>query len=134
MTGSRQLAVRWTIGDVSPQGYEALRLSAWGAWKLFGPEAAYVVCVNSVPLERARAAAGDLPPGVLWHDSTGELPDFLRPYFDAHMAEGVGWKFAPLRLFPDRYELALDNDCILWDTPAALWDWLDGSDAYLRSK
>jgi hypothetical protein len=36
------------------------------------------------------------------------------------MAEGVGWKFAPLRVFPDRYELALDNDCILWEMPPAV--------------
>lgn len=42
------------------------------------------------------------------------------------MAEGVGWKFAPLRLSDDRPELALDNDCILWELPAALQRWLSG--------
>ncbi len=126
MSDDRTLGVRWTVGDVSPEGFEALRLSVWGAWRAFGPGAGYVVCVNTVPLDRARALTGDLPPGVVWHDSTAELPAFLRPHIDRAMAEGVGWKFAPLRLFPDRYELALDNDCVLWEVPRAVREWLQG--------
>ena len=79
MPGERLVAVRWTIGDVSESGYEALRLSAWGAWRVFGPEAEYAVCVNSVPLDRARALAGDLPPGVAWRVSTkSQIPGFIR--------------------------------------------------------
>ncbi len=125
MIPSRQVAVRWTIGDVHPLGFEALRLSVWGAWKLFGPEAAYVVCVNSVPLDHARSLAGAVPGGVRWHQATrAQIPEFLRPHLDAAFAEGVGWKFAPLHLFPDRFTLALDNDCILWDMPAAIRRWL----------
>jgi hypothetical protein len=31
-----------------------------------------------------------------------------------------------LRLFPERWELSLDNDCILWALPPALARWLDG--------
>lgn len=42
------------------------------------------------------------------------------------MAEGVGWKLAPMRVFEEGCELALDNDCILWDRPAALAAWLEG--------
>jgi hypothetical protein len=41
------------------------------------------------------------------------------------MAEGVAWKLAPLRLFEDRYELSLDNDCILWAVPEAMKAWLE---------
>jgi hypothetical protein len=41
------------------------------------------------------------------------------------MADGVAWKLAPLRVFPDRYELSLDNDCILWAMPDAVRAWLD---------
>jgi hypothetical protein len=47
----------------------------------------------------------------------------LRAHLDAGMAEGVAWKFAPLNAFEDRHELALDNDCILWDMPGAIVDW-----------
>ncbi|WP_448188025.1 hypothetical protein [Azospirillum sp. sgz301742] len=119
-----QIGVRWTIGDVSPQGFEALRLSVWGAWRLFGAEAAYTVVVNSLPVGEAQARTGSLPAEVEWRPA-GPLPDRLRRHLDDGMAEGVAWKFAPLRCFPDRYELSLDNDCILWGLPDAVRAWLD---------
>jgi hypothetical protein len=124
-TESKKLGVRWTIGDVSREGFEALRFSAWGAWKLFGNLADYVICVNSVPLHAARQSAGDLPAQVAWHTVTeADLPRFLRDYLDSGMAEGVAWKFAPLRLFPRRFELSFDNDCILWAIPDDMRVWL----------
>jgi|GraSoiStandDraft_57_1057295.scaffolds.fasta_scaffold267964_1 hypothetical protein len=131
MVSAQKLGVRWTMGDVSERGFEALHLSVWGAWKLFGPQAAYAICCNSLPLDQARAHTGLLPEGVIWHDATAEFPDFLKAHFDAGLAEGAGWKFAPLRFFPDRYELALDNDCILWAMPAALRHWLEAGDPHL---
>jgi hypothetical protein len=128
---SRRVGIRWTIGDVSPAGFEALRLSVWGAWKLFGPHAAYAVCVNSVPLEEARRRAGELPPRVIWWRSTGrQLPEFIAARMAPGMAEGAGWKLSPLRLFPDRWELSLDNDCILWEMPAAVRAWLEAGDRH----
>jgi hypothetical protein len=124
MNRERRLAIRWTVGDVSPLGFEALRLSIWGARKLFGKEAAYVVCVNSIPVSRARRLTGPVPAEVDWRDVTNELPPFVRSAFADNLAEGTGWKLAPLRLFPDRYELSLDNDCILWEMPLAIDEWL----------
>jgi hypothetical protein len=130
MREDRRVAVRWTVGDVSGAGFEALRLSAWGAWRVFGPGAEYAVCANTVPAAEARARAGDLPPAVAWHRSArDQIPAFLREHFDEQMAEGVGWKFAPMRLFPDRWEISLDNDCILWEMPAAVGEWLGAGDA-----
>jgi hypothetical protein len=121
------VGVRWTLGDVSDRGFEALRLSIFGAFKLFGDAARYAVCVNSIPLRRAREQTGALPVEVDWHDATDLMPGFLRERFDRKMAEGVGWKLAPLRLFPDRHEISLDNDCILWSMPDAVKQWLAGS-------
>jgi hypothetical protein len=128
MNFKRLLAVRWTMGDVNRFGFEALRLSVWGAFRLFGPAAHYTICINSLPVETARQITGELPEGVHWFDATGHIPEFLAARFDRFLAEGVGWKFAPLRLFPERYELALDNDCILWEIPAAIQTWLEGAD------
>ncbi len=120
------LALRWTVGDVSDRGFQALRLSVWGAWRLFGPEAAYAVCVNTVPADSARARAGLLPPGIAWHVAErSSIPAVLAAHLDDEMAEGVAWKFAPPRLFPDRFELSLDNDCLLWGLPRAIADWLE---------
>ena len=124
------VGVRWTIGDVSGRGFEALRLSVWGAWRVFGPRARYVVCVNNVPLPVARSRTGPLPADVEWRDATRELPAFLHPLLGPGMAQGTGWKLAPLRCFPGLHEVSLDNDCILWSAPQALRDWLaDGSPA-----
>jgi hypothetical protein len=123
---SRPLGVRWTIGDVSPRGFEALRLSIHGALQVFGPDAAYVVYVNSVPLDEARRRTGAVPEAVRWREAPRAPPPVLREHLDAGMAEGVAWKFAPLQAFDDRHELALDNDVILWEMPPAIRDWLDG--------
>lgn len=114
------LGVRWTIGEVSAEGFEALRLSVWGAWKLFGPRAQYVICYNTVLLSRAQELTGALPDAVQWLDATEAMPSWLARYMDEGKAEGVGWKLAPIRVFPARFELALDNDCILWNLPRAL--------------
>lgn len=127
MSGRVRLGVRWTVGDVHLRGFEALRLSIAGAWRLFGRAASYVVCVNSVSASEARRRTGPVRDAVLWREvSREDLPGCLDGHVDSAMAEGVGWKFSPLRCFPDRHELALDNDCILWDLPPALATWLSG--------
>ena len=122
--GGAPLCLRWTVGDVSRAGFEALRLSLHGARSLFGPAACYVVCVNGIaPLEAARRT-GPIPPEVAWRAVAPELPPELRPFLDAGMSEGTGWKLVPLRLDPTAFELALDNDVILWRLPEAIRRWL----------
>lgn len=122
------LGLRWTIGNVSERGFESLGLSLWGAWHLFGRGADYVVCVNGVSADEARVLTGPVPAGVTWRDTARrDLPAFLDRAFGSGMAEGVAWKLAPLRLFPDRHEIALDNDCILWALPPTLAAWLEGA-------
>lgn len=129
------LGVRWTIGDVSARGWEALRLSVHCAVRLFGPDAAYCICVNTVPLALAREKAGPLPGAVEWREVTAaEIPAWLAPHLDSEMAEGVGWKLLPLHVFAGRHELALDNDCILWQQPAALQAWLASGDRTLMAE
>lgn len=121
----RSIGIRWTIGDVSAFGFEALRLSLWGARRVFGPDARLAVCVNTVSLNEARLRTGPVPDDVEWRRATvGEMPGFLQRHLDGSMAEGVAWKLAPLRLFPDHYELSFDNDCILWSLPEAMRRWL----------
>ena len=118
------LAVRWTVGDVSDAGFEALGLSIHGAVRLFGPEARYDVCVNSLAVEETRRRTGPVPDGVAWRAVAGELPGSLRPFLDAGMSEGTAWKLVPLRLHADAFELALDNDVVLWRPPEAIRRWL----------
>jgi hypothetical protein len=125
----RPVGIRFTIGDVSDEGFEALRLALWGAWSAFGPGAEYTVCVNSLPVDEARRRAGEVPHRVRWMAATGCLPDWLAPHVDpTNLIEGKAWKFDPLRVYPDRWEIALDNDCILWEIPPSIRAWLAEGD------
>lgn len=120
-----KLTVRWTIGDVHRRGFQALRLSLLGAGQIFGNSAAYTVCVNSIAADEAASRVGPLPQRVDWCAvSRDDLPGFIGRQLGEGMAEGVAWKFAPVRLDQTTHELALDNDCILWALPDALRQWL----------
>ena len=125
----KSLGLRWTVGDVSRAGFAALQLALWGAWRVFGDQADYVVCVNTVDLHEAQVRVGPVPAAVAWVAvSREDIPAFIRERTDLALAQGTVWKFAPLRLFPGARELAFDNDCILWDRPAAITAWLDDPD------
>ncbi|MBV9490332.1 MAG: hypothetical protein JO069_11510, partial [Verrucomicrobia bacterium] len=124
------LGIRWTIGDVSEPGREVLRFSILGAWKVFGPSASYVVCVNSCDADGLRRSLGELPQAVRWMQVPAMNPAFL-PFCDASLSEGTAWKFSPVRCFPDRHELALDNDVVLWRCPPAVRRWLSQPSAFL---
>jgi hypothetical protein len=119
------LNIRWTIGDVAPEGFEALRLSLWGAERIFAPEAAFHVCVNTLEPTEARRRIGNVPGRVQWHAIERRIPMVLEPFLDDAMSEGTAWKFIPLLLDPSAKELAIDNDLILWALPPALRQWLE---------
>ena len=125
------LNLRWTIGDVSAAGWEALRLALHGARRLFGARPAYHVFVNSVAIDAARERAGPVPEEIRWHQAPAEPPAALRPFLDAGMSEGTAWKFVPVQIDPGVRELAFDNDVILWALPDALREWLARDDARL---
>ncbi|HEV7587163.1 MAG TPA: hypothetical protein VGO40_03440 [Longimicrobium sp.] len=121
----RPVGLRWTVGDVSPPGFEALRLAVWGAWTVFGPGAKYAVCVNTLGVDEARRRTGPLPRQVRWIAARGLLPPWLAPHVDgAGMVEGKAWKFDPFVVYPDRWEISFDNDCILWEMPDSIRGWL----------
>jgi hypothetical protein len=128
------LCIRWTIGDVNRRGFHALQLSIWGAWRLFGRDARYRVYVNTVGLAQACAWTGPVPAQVQWQAVTLDVPDWLASRLDGGLAEGVAWKFAPVRAFPGDHELAVDNDVILWSRPRALDDWLEGGAEFLLAE
>jgi len=126
----KNLAVRWTIGDVSSRGFDALALSIEGLTNLL-PEAQFVVGVNSISVEEAKRRVGAIADRVDWFLANEDIQHVLRPYTGENRAEGVAWKFVPIRLFPNLYELSLDNDVVLWDLPSSLTGWLASGDTCL---
>jgi hypothetical protein len=132
---SDRLVIRWTIGDVHPRGFEMLLLSITCAHQIFGDRTRYVVCVNSISVEQARRRTGPLPATVEWRQVTrADIPDVLRPYCSDDLMQGMAWKLVPLRMYPERYELALDNDCILWSIPKSMHRWLESEKAFLLAE
>ncbi|MGH9558560.1 MAG: hypothetical protein ACRD30_04915 [Bryobacteraceae bacterium] len=131
---SRRVGLRWTVGDVSQAGFEVLQISIWSAWNLFGERAEYAVCVNTVTPKDAQSRTGEVPKQIRWIDSSERVPGWLASHLDRNMAEGVAWKFAPVRLFPERYEIALDNDVVLWRIPQAVDWWIEGGSGCLLAE
>jgi hypothetical protein len=130
-----RLVVRWTIGDVRPRGFEMLRISIACAQRLFGPSAHYTVCVNTIGVREAQDKCGLSSRAVEWRQvDRASSPEVLREFCRPDLMEGMGWKLIPLRLYPERYELAIDNDCIIWDLPAGMRDWLENPEACLSAR
>ncbi len=125
-----RVAIRWTIGDVSSRGFDALALSIRSLTALL-PGAEFVVTVNSIPLPEARRRIGSVAGLVDWHASDSHAAEWLRNHVDRNFAEGVAWKLAPVRLFPNRFELSLDNDIVLWDLPPSIETWLNDPESCL---
>ena len=122
--------IRWTVGDVSARGFEAPGLSIAGAKNVFGADARYVVSVNTIPIETVRARVGG-PPGVEWLQADERVPEWLGEHMDPGLAEGVGWKFAPLHVDPELPTIALDNDVVLWQMPESIRQWMEDADSLL---
>jgi hypothetical protein len=125
------LVIRWTVGDVSPEGFDALALSIRGARNIFGDSASYIVCVNTTPVDDARRRVGSAADQVEWFDSTHHFPQWLLPHVDAGLAQGVAWKFAAVAAAAGDHVLSLDNDLILWRKPPSVAAWLNDRDSLL---
>ncbi len=68
------------------------------------------MCVNTIGVDEARHRTSDLPVPITWRPvSRDEIPASIRACLHGNMAEGMAWKLAPVRLYPDQHEAALDN-------------------------
>jgi hypothetical protein len=131
MSFQKRLSIRWTIGDVAVNGYESLRLSIWGTYRLFGDDADYVVRVASISLPVAQLRIGKVPAPVRFRAITADdVPSFIR----AQMSEQVAWRFAAPCDDIENHRLDVDNDCILWSLPPSMAEWLaDDSSALIAA-
>ena len=96
--------VRWTIGNVSKEGYDCLRLSIRLWRRLFKSRFEMVVLYNGEP------PSVDCPT-INQNRFRSSLPFYPTT---------TSWKLYPPRLDPDAYEIFIDNDLILYEAPDAL--------------
>lgn len=99
---------RWTIGESTPDGREALRLSVASFLRFY--DADVVICHNADPEPLG-------PPA-------GRLYDQRQKWDGVPAPAGVAWKLYPPRLAPGRHEVSIDNDVILADRVPQLDEFL----------
>ena len=96
--------VRWTIGDVSEQGFACLWLSVRKMMAIYGKEGfRYIVCHNGVARSRLDLVASrvELVDQERFADSLPIPPS------------GVSWKLYPPRLDIEAREVFVDNDLVI---------------------
>lgn len=96
--------VRWTVGNVSEQGIQCLKLSVKNVINLYGRDGfRYFVCHNGI----SKAKLGDIA-GVELLDQERFSDSLPIP------PSGVSWKLYPPRLDMDAREVFIDNDLVLY--------------------
>lgn len=128
------LGIRWTIGDANPRGFTALRLSVWGAWRLFGGAVRYRIYVHTTTVDEARTRTGPVPGDIEWEPITPAIPACLVEHIDARSPAAIALRLVPMRAFPDDHELALDNHVVLWAVPGAIEAWLRGRTRFVLAE
>lgn len=94
--------IRWTIGPVTPLGFECFQLSLDSVTKFYDADIA--ICYNCDP-SQLKEIAGLYPQATLI-DQRSYLQEKIPP-------AGVAWKLYPPRLDDQRHEICIDNDIVL---------------------
>ena len=85
--------------------------------RLVLPDADFAICYNNVSQEGLnRLSTIATENGTRLVDVSDLLPKSLR---NTHV-KNSWWKYAPGRLAPERYEIVMDNDLVLWKVPPTL--------------
>lgn len=111
--------VRWTVGPVSQQGFDCLKLSVKKLQKIIGKKALYVICHNNLTTsEIEKLPKVDCLIDQKEYAGTCPPPNHFNP----------GWKLYPPRLDLNSQEILLDNDLIVYRLPSAVEKFLDGAE------
>jgi len=119
--------VRWTIGNVSSIGWDALKISVNNARKIWGDRVDYVVTYNGLPESYSRikdVSATFIKVAVsdsVFGEFGGQAPG----------QQKSGWVFCPLQVDTRRKQITFDNDVILVKSNALLDEFLFGCVEFL---
>jgi hypothetical protein len=98
--------IRWTIGNVSKEGIDCLKLCVNKIKKFYGEEFDYFICHNKIDKNKIKWANRhkvELVDQVKYEDSLAIKP-IRHPC----------WKLYPPRLNINSYEIFIDNDVVLY--------------------
>lgn len=108
--GKMKFLIRWTIGPVSPEGFNCLAVSINYFKMLWKDRADFVVCYNQLNnsnLNELKKMGVDI-----YKQKITDFP--IKPYFYENSPNC--WKLYPPRLRKGSYELIVDNDIVLTKT------------------
>lgn len=108
--------LRWTIGDVSPYGFETLAVSVSKAKSIYGDEFDYIICHNHLSEQQLSVVSGM---GVPMYEQKIECCGL-----NIDPGKTNSWKLFPPRLRMSSHEIFLDNDVILHDRVPEIEDFL----------
>lgn len=122
----KNITIRWLIGETSDFpirgiGYDLLEISIKFA-KLIFPYAQTIIHISDLPLGLARikkiSSMTDTP-----YAFVRDIP--TTPPSISYVRFGHGfWKYVPLRLNRNGFDLIMENDLILWRIPSKLAQWI----------
>lgn len=95
--------VRWTIGNVSKQGFLCLKKSIHSFAKVYGTNFDFYVCFNSIAIHELDH--------LLSLEFKVTLLEQKQLFIDGY---GSVWKYSPPRLDLNQKELILDNDIVFF--------------------
>ena len=115
--------IRWTSGNMSPEGVECLIHSVKEWTRLYGETFDKAVCFNGkLPIELFV-----LEDDVEFIDQSEYINSLPHKPFDTF------WKFFPPRMRLDAYEIIIDNDVVIYDKPPAIDRFLNSTDVIVSS-
>lgn len=123
------LIIRWTFGETkerptSLQAYDMLECSLLFALKLFPNAEMFIVynsLSNSLSLEKLKRISSNK---AILLEGKKEWNNDMKNSF---------WKYIPLRIKSDKYELILDSDIVFWKVPETINKWLKSDGVLLNS-
>lgn len=99
--------LRWTVGNVSDEGIECLKLSIKWICKIYGDTFDYYLCHNNIDLDKLNWIKNTSIKLLNQHDYVSDLN--INP-----MNNNPCWKLYPPRIDINRHEIFIDNDLIIY--------------------
>lgn len=109
MNATKKPIIRWVVGDCHKLGYQVLYESIIKFKNIYKNNFLYCLCYNVNKINKELKKSLDIV------DKTINQKKFKETLtYDPCVLNGPHWKLYPPRAFPDRHEIIIDNDIIIY--------------------